>query len=92
MAERVGFGAFTAIGLVSMEVDFHQTLFRRSSGVFPIELHRLDPVQAARVLRQHGRPEQAEAVLRRAMREEPQRRDELQRALDAMTRRALKSA
>ena len=92
MAERVGFGAFTAIGLVSMEVDFHQTFFRRSSGVLPIELHRLDPVQAARVLRQHGRPEQAEAVLRRAMREEPQRRDELQRALDAMTRRALKSA
>lgn len=47
----------------------------------------LDALEAARVLRQHGRREQAEAVLRRAIQEQPWRADELQRALDITRRR-----
>jgi hypothetical protein len=46
----------------------------------------LDPLEAARVLRQHGRTEQADAVLQRAIREQPWRAAELQRALDIARR------
>ena len=46
----------------------------------------LDALEAARVLRQHGRPEQAEAVLLRAIRDEPWRAEELQRALEIARR------
>lgn len=46
----------------------------------------LDALEAARVLRQHGRPEQADAVLLRAIREQPWRAEELQRALDIARR------
>lgn len=46
----------------------------------------LDALEAARVLRRHGRPEQAEAVLLRAIQEQPWRAAELQRALDVSRR------
>jgi hypothetical protein len=46
----------------------------------------LDALEAAEVLRRHGRPEQAKAVLQRAIQEQPWRAAELQRALD-ITRR-----
>lgn len=46
----------------------------------------LDALEAAAVLRRHGRPEQADEVLLRAIREEPWRAEELRRALE-MARR-----
>ncbi|PIM51179.1 hypothetical protein CS062_21105 [Roseateles chitinivorans] len=47
----------------------------------------LDPIEKARILRTHGRPEQADEVLIHAMRDQPERAPEFQRALDAMRRR-----
>lgn len=81
-AERVLIAVPATLGLVGVAIDVYQSLTGR-----PFDPHALDPLEAARVLRTHGRPEQAEAVLRRAMKEEPGRRDELQRAIDAMRRR-----
>jgi len=46
----------------------------------------LDALEAAQVLRRHGRPEQAEAVLLRAIRDQPWRAEELQRALEIARR------
>lgn len=46
----------------------------------------LDALEAAEVLRRHGRPEQADEVLLRAIREEPWRAEELRRALEIARR------
>ncbi|HEY8881351.1 MAG TPA: hypothetical protein VIN03_27535 [Roseateles sp.] len=46
----------------------------------------LDALEAAQVLRQHGRPEQADEVLLRAIRDQPWRAEEFQRALEIARR------
>jgi hypothetical protein len=71
--EKLLFSVPVAIAVIGMA----WALFKGSPSVLD-----LDALEAARILRQHGRPEQADAVLRRALREQPWRAAELQRALD----------
>jgi hypothetical protein len=80
--DRVLFGIPLALGLAGVALGIYQGIAGR-----PFDPHSLDPLEAARILRAHGRHEQAEAVLRRATFEEPGRRDQFQRGIDVMKRR-----
>lgn len=72
-----------AIGGIGVFVRIRQLW----TGRIPFDPDALDPLEKASILRTHGRPEQADEVLLRAMRDEPHRAPEFQRALDAMRRR-----
>jgi len=79
--DRVLLGIPLALGLAGLALGIYQGIGER-----PFDPHSLDSLEAARILRTHGRHEQAQAVLRRASFEEPGRRDEFQRAIDVMKR------
>lgn len=82
LTDRVVMGIPLVIGLMGAVLAAYQRITGK-----PFDPGSLDPLEAAQILRRHGRPEQAEAVLRHAMKEEPARREQLQRAIDAMKRR-----
>jgi hypothetical protein len=82
--ERLLFGIPLGLALIGIAISVRRSL----TGKVVFDPHALDPMEAARILRTHGREEQAEAVLRHAMRWEPERAEEFKRAIDAMKRRS----
>lgn len=84
--ERILLGVVVGAGVaLTLAISAYQRLTGRL-----FDPTALDPLEAARILRMHGRHEQAEAVLQRAIRDEPSRQDEFERAIQVARRRAQK--